>query len=76
MSFSLTGNDDNAFYLAIIIPIIVLLLLTAVITVVIFVTKKRLMPHLFKNRLYFDFQCPVLFFHCFHVCFLSGIVTG
>lgn len=55
MFFSLTGNYDNAFYLAIIIPIIVLFLLTAVIAGVIFVTKKRLIAHLFKIRLYFEF---------------------
>ncbi len=61
----LTGNYDNAILLAIIIPIIVLVLLAAVISVVIFVTKKRLMSHLIKNKLNFNFQCLVLFFIVF-----------
>uniref|UniRef100_A0A672MR32 Insulin-like growth factor 1 receptor n=1 Tax=Sinocyclocheilus grahami TaxID=75366 RepID=A0A672MR32_SINGR len=48
----LTGNYDNAFYLAIIIPVTVLLLLTAVISVVVFVTKKRNSDRLGNGVLY------------------------
>lgn len=65
MSFFLTGNYDNAILLAIIIPIIVLVFLATVISVVIFVTKKRFMSHLVKNRLHFNFQGLVQFFIVF-----------